>query len=104
MNLLSQGMTASTEISILRNNSSVEKSSQSIARFKKQQTKKKNNNKNKKQQTIEHYPILNRQNKDVYTLARKKKTMNQNINTSDLFVERAVIFCVLYVFQVFKIE
>ena len=33
MNLLSQGMTASTEISILRNNSSIEKSSQSIARF-----------------------------------------------------------------------
>ena len=91
MNLLSQGMTASTEISILRNNSSMEKSSQSIARF-------------KKQQTIEHYPILNRQNKDVYTLARKKKKMNQNINTSDLFVERAVVFCVLYVFQVFKIE
>ena len=87
MNLLSQGMTASTEISILRNNSSIEKSSQSIARFK------------KKKQTIEQYHFEQTEQRCIYTCKENEKD-----NTGDLFVERAVVFSVLYVFQVFKIE
>lgn len=52
MNLWVQGMTASTGPSILGRNSSMGKSSQSIAMSKKEEEEKK--------QTIEQYPILKR--------------------------------------------
>ena len=59
--------------------------------------------KKKKKQTIEQYHFEQTEQRCIYTCKENEKD-EPNVNIGDLFVERAVVFRVLYVFQVFKIE
>lgn len=87
-------MTASTQISILRNNSSMGKSSQSIARLKKK--------KKAGYRTVSHFEKI--EQRCTYTWEEKKnqKDINQNVNTGDFLSARLLFFCVLYIFFKFS--
>lgn len=93
MKLLSQSMTASTEISILRNNSSMGKSSQSIARLKKKKAD---------YRTVSHFEKIEQRCTYSWEEKKKQEDINQNVNTGDFLSARLLFFCVLYVFFKFS--